>query len=442
VARVWNLKDAARSYVMRAYAASLRGLAFVSGVGGEKLVTVGDDGPEQASVRLWDYSQVGATPITVRGHDDAINLLASVRGLNGFLTAGYDHFVRIWLVDDPQAEPSVLVADTPFVDELQTPDGLSLYAIGGETPGVQRWAARGAEAGALLTTTRTSTLSALAVSPDGALTTAGDVAGTIYVWAQDTTTPTAIITGHNGRVAAVAIHPARRLLFSAGDDGAVHVWNLGAATLLRSLRSGGPRITAMSINTAGDQLAIADSDGVLTLWAVTDLDQAPVQWRAGDAEVTGLAFSPDGSRLVAGDQSGRLWVWAPAAPETSVRQWQGHTSEVSMVAFGNTPDELISAGADRSVRLWNLAASLQIPTVLSGHTAAVNSVDFAGGSIFTASTDGTLRTWLLAPDALAARACLVAGRNLDRAEWERYLPGTPCRVTCAGLPDRCGSTAP
>lgn len=442
VMRIWNLRDDARSYVVRAHAASLRGLKFVLGASGEKLVTVGDDAPEQASVRIWDYSQVGAMPITVHGHDGVINLMASVRGLNGFLTAGYDHFVRIWLVDDPQAEPSILVADTPFVDELRTPDGLNLYAIGGETPGVQTWAARGAEAGALLTTTGASSLSALAVSPDGALTTAGDAAGVIYVWAHGATTPAAILTGHSGRVAAVALHPAGRLLVSAGDDGAVHVWNLDTAQLLRSLRSAGPRITAMRMNAVGDQLVIADSDGVLTLWALSDLERAPLQWRAGAAEVTSLAFSPDDRWLVAGDQGGQLWAWASTAPAGAGQHWQGHTNEVSMVAFGDKPDELISVSADRSVRLWNLTAPLQIPIVLSGHAAAVNSVDFAGGSLFTASTDGTLRTWLLAPEALAARACTVAGRNLDLAEWERYLPGAPCRVTCAGLPDRCNVEAP
>jgi hypothetical protein len=103
---------------------------------------------------------------------------------------------------------------------------------------------------------------------------------------------------------------------------------------------------------------------------------------------------------------------------------------------------LISASADRSVRLWNLAAPLPIPTVLNGHTAAVNSVDFAGGSIFTASTDGTLRAWMLAPAELAARACMVAGRNLYQDEWARFLPDAPCRATCPDLPDRCEESSP
>jgi WD40 repeat protein len=438
VARVWNLKDAARSYVVRAHTSSIRGLAFVRGASGEKLVTAGDDGPGQSSVRLWDYTDVGAMPVTVRGHDGIINLLATTRGLNGFLTAGYDHFVRIWLVDDPQAEPSILVANTPFVDELQAPDDEALYAVGGETPGVQTWLARGAEAGALLTTTNASSLSALAVSADGALRAAGDAGGTIYLWEQDTVTPVAIMTGHAGRVTAVALHPAGRLLASAGDDGAVRLWNLDTAAPLHSLREEGARVTAMSFDAAGDQLAIADSDGVLTLWAVAGLDSAPREWRAGAAEVTSLAFSPDALQLAAGDRSGQLWVWKLASPDTPAQHWQGHINEVSTVIFGDAPGDLISASADRTVRLWNLEAPLPIPTVLSGHTAAVNSVDFADGAIFTVSTDGTLRAWLLAPTALAERACTVAGRNLDQAEWDRYLPDMPCRATCPDLPDRCG----
>jgi WD40 repeat protein len=442
VARVWNLKDGSRSYVVRAHTSSLRGLAFMRGAGGEKLVTVGDDGPDQASVRLWDYTDVGATPLTVRGHDGVINQLATAPDLNGFLTAGYDHFIRIWLVDDPQAEPSILVADTPFVDELQAPDGLTLYAIGGETPGVQPWSARGAEARALLTTTNASSLSALVVSADGAQVAAGDAAGAVYLWEQGAETPAAIMTGHTGRVTAVALHPAGRLLASAGDDGAVRLWNLDTAAPLRSLREEGARVTAMSFDAAGDQLAIADSDGVLTLWAVTELDDTPRQWHAGEAEVTSLAFSPDAAQLAAGDRSGQLWVWRLAAPETPAQQWQGHTNEVSTVIFGDGPDDLISASADRSVRLWNLATPLPIPTVLNGHTAAVNSVDFAGGSIFTASTDGTLRSWMLAPEALAARACMVAGRNLYQDEWARFLPDASCRATCPELPDRCGESSP
>jgi hypothetical protein len=112
------------------------------------------------------------------------------------------------------------------------------------------------------------------------------------------------------------------------------------------------------------------------------------------------------------------------------------------VTFGADHTQLISVSADRTVRLWNLDAALPIPAVLSGHGASVNSVSFAEGRLFTASTDGTLRTWLLAPEALGMRACTVAGRNLYADEWARYLPDMPCQPTCSGLPDRCGEASP
>ena len=155
------------------------------------------------------------------------------------------------------------------------------------------------------------------------------------------------------------------------------------------------------------------------------------------------------------DRSEKLWSLPPSTfsggeqhhlaarqPARAPRTWEGHANEISTVTFGADRSQLTSASADRTVRLWNLDAALPIPTVLTGHGASVNSVNSAGGLIYTASTDGTLRAWLLTPDALAARACTIAGRNLYQDEWVRYLPDASCRATCPGLPDHCGELSP
>ena len=36
-------------------------------------------------------------------------------------------------------------------------------------------------------------------------------------------------------------------------------------------------------------------------------------------------------------------------------------------------------------------------------------------------------------DVWLRQACAVAGRDLTRVEWERYLPGRPYRPTCTDL---------
>jgi len=442
VLRVWNLNDDTRSYVVRAYASVLNGLAFVLGKGGETLVTTGYDGLGAASVRLWNYTDVGLAPATLRGHDDIINQLATAPGVNGFVTAGYDRTLRIWLIDNPHAEPTILASNSEFVDELAAaPISATLYSIGAAFPAIQAWDTLGIAPHTPLTATGESGMTALAADPAGALIAAGDAAGAIYLWTPEVSTPFATLTGHIGKISGVAIQPGNRLLASAGDDGTVRLWEVATATEARLLTEGAARGTALQFSADGAQLAVADSDGVVTLWQVDQPDAAPTRWQAGDRELSTVAFSPDATRLAAGDLGGRVWVWELAEPDHAARVWDAHANEVNMVTFGADRNQLMTASADSTVRLWNLDAALPIPTVLAGHRASVNSVVYAEGMIFTASTDGTLRRWLLAPDDLTGRACMVAGRNLAPEEWERFLPDIPCRTTCPNFPNRCGDSS-
>ena len=47
------------------------------------------------------------------------------------------------------------------------------------------------------------------------------------------------------------------------------------------------------------------------------------------------------------------------------------------------------------------------------------------------AADGSQVTWDLTPDHWLDRACELAGRDLTRAEWARYLPDQPYRRTCS-----------
>ena len=63
-----------------------------------------------------------------------------------------------------------------------------------------------------------------------------------------------------------------------------------------------------------------------------------------------------------------------------------------------------------------------------------------GRTLATGSVDGTvilcgLRDLSIVLDHPAERACRVAGRALDRAEWARYIPGLPYRNTCPAPAD-------
>ena len=445
VMRVANLVDATRSYVTPAYDSRLNGLAFVRSARGDRLVTIGSDIADAASVRLWDYANFGLAPTTVRGHDDAITLLATAPGVNGFLTAGYDRGLRIWPVDSPFADPKILATEATHFDKMAGPSASArLYSIGAAFPSVQVWNAITGQAGAALSTGREDGLTALAVNADGSLIAAGDTAGFVHVWASADQTPFVSFAAHTGAVRSLALQPDARLLATGGDDGNVYLWNLDDPATVQTLAAEGVPVGAMQFSPGGDQLAFTNADNGVTIVALDEAgasaDDLDLPTQSGG--LTTVAFSPDGSLLAAGGVDGHVWLWHLSQPARPPQLWEAHPNEINVLVFGADRNQLLTASADYSVRLWNPTAVVKTPVILRGHQASVNSIVYAEETLFTISTDRTLRRWLLASDALALQACAVAGRNLDQEEWNRYFPETPCRATCPAFPDRCAQPAP
>ena len=150
-----------------------------------------------------------------------------------------------------------------------------------------------------------------------------------------------------------------------------------------------------------------------------------------------LAFSPDGRFLAGAGEYGRVHVVDTAT-------WPGREA-VAVRAFGPTtqlgwlPDNRtgVSTSGDGTAVLFDVERALVRTSPLPASTD--------GGGGYTALLPGTpgelalfaddrpgLRyptdpsVWLLA-------ACDVAGRDLTRAEWDRYLPDREYRPTCSDL---------
>lgn len=446
VLRVWSFNNPAQSYVTAAHESYLSGLAFVPGVGGDRLVSVGYDGPRISSVRLWNYTNFGLAPTVLRGHEAEINLLGTAPGVRGFLTAGYDRGLRVWAIDDLHAQPQTLVAATGLVDALAiAPEAGRLFSIGANSPFIQVWSTADGVALKQLATGQENSLSAFAVSREGAVVAAGDTAGSVYLWIADAEMPTLSLAAHAGKVNSVALHAEKRLLATAGDDGAVHLWrfteDFGRVVENEVVVAQKMPVNGVQFSPDGAQLAYANANTIL-LQRLDARGSSPIRWATGSAEVTAFAFSPDGKLLAAGDEQGRIWLWSLERPAQVPRRWDGHTNELNALVFGEDSTRLFTASADRTVRLWNLTSSFPAPVVLRGHTASVSGVALANDALFTAGADGTIRQWLLTPDSLAQRACIAAGRNLYGDEWERFFPTEPCRPTCPELPNRCKETSP
>jgi WD40 repeat protein len=113
---------------------------------------------------------------------------------------------------------------------------------------------------------------------------------------------------------------------------------------------------------------------------------------------------------------------------------------VSSVAFSPDGKTLAAGDADDTIRLWNVTTRQQIGGPFTGHGGSVTSVAFSpdGKTLASGSYDLTVRLWNTATPGqnlaettnLVRYLCALAGRDLTRAEWARYVPHLPYQPVC------------
>ena len=149
-----------------------------------------------------------------------------------------------------------------------------------------------------------------------------------------------------------------------------------------------------------------------------------------------LYFSPDGSTLAAGGANGLITLIDPMTGDLIGAPMQGVDGPVVSAAF--SPDsKMIAAGSfDGTVELWEVERRARVARITPGSATETTYVwfDATGDSVMVASEDGGVWRIPSNPEAWAARACEVAGRNFSRDEWSELMGDRPYRVTCPGLP--------
>jgi hypothetical protein len=95
---------------------------------------------------------------------------------------------------------------------------------------------------------------------------------------------------------------------------------------------------------------------------------------------------------------------------------------------------LATTGDDRTVRLYDVATRQQIGVPFPKGSAYGQAALRADGRVLVAGGTGGLVLWDTDARSWGRRACAAAGRNLTRAEWERFLPDAGYRRTCPQWP--------
>jgi WD40 repeat protein len=193
---------------------------------------------------------------------------------------------------------------------------------------------------------------------------------------------------------------------------------------------------AIELSPDGRNLALAGGwNTALEIRDAATLDERSTVDLGSDTRLWALSWSEDGELLLAAGEGGGLHV-------VDVDTWQAHTpafaSDAARLQIEWLPDghtvALSSAGA--TVRLFDVDRSVArkgLPAAIGNLVTPAFMVPGLTEDLVVLSDQEWVMRYPMATSAWLRAACDIAGRDLTRAEWERYLPGREYRATCSDL---------
>ncbi len=289
-------------------------------------------------------------------------------------------------------------------------------------------------------------------------------------------------------VTVLAWSPDGRLIATGGDNGRVELRDARTGRLVRELGGfhGNPKgaeaVQAIVFDRTGKLVAAVDGDffagpqapyGHLAVWDATTgrLEVRPERHAAfgysiafapddrtvaagfsgGDAYVVGLpsghsvrTIKPTGGDVVSvaiarsgtiatGTWAGIVQLWNPATGAQVGHPVLAQPSPIASLDFDASGDTFsTTGGSDGTAKLWDAATLQQVGSTFQSDPSQWGTARFTpdGSHLIVVYGDGTGYVWPTTVSAWIAHACTVAGRNLTREEWQRYVPHRPYGRVC------------
>jgi WD40 repeat protein len=388
---------------------------------------------------IWDLA-TGHARETLRGHTAAVTGVAFSPDDRTLYTASSDRSVIVWdLAGDRRLARPVVAGTQTSSHSLGNPQSIgqggALLARGHPNGTVtlinltQR-----VPAGAPLHA-HSRAVQAVALSPDGRMLASADAHSAI-VWDLASRRPTGepIPVTENPPLTSspditdLALSPDGKTLAIGDNLDRVTLWDLTSRTSWVLQAAGANNF---QFSPDGTILAVASRGGEVRLWDVADRSLVPRRRLVADrSDASAVAFSPDGRTLATSGHEGKAMLWDIPTGRQLGPPLVGHASGVSSSAF--SPDGRMLATADGEAILWDVASRKRLGAALPIRSQGPHAVAFlpGGGQLAVASANGSVLVWDVNPSAWRARACVVAGRTLTRAEWDQFLPGRPYQAGC------------
>lgn len=389
-----------------------RGVVYLAFTGdGARLVT----GDEDGTVRAWDALR-GRRLRSLSGPQSGIEGVAASADGRRIAATSHDGALRVW-----DARTGRRVAAIPVNTQVEpayspslTPNGGFVAAATWDDGGV--WRTATGRRLMLLTGHEQPPLEiyvlATRFSRDGRLLVSAGIDGTARIWVTGAPRSIAVHRGHTGPVLDAAFSRSGTRVVSTDDAGTTHVWDSLTGDTVAVL--GVPRGLIRHAVLAPDEnhVVTASPDGV-RIWETSSTRPlrrivSPVDPpRDFQFYLDRVVPSPDGRTLATRSNrpAWRLWDFATGR---LLARLPGQEA----LAFSPDGAHVVTVAQGPTARIWASRTGERL-AILRGHRGRIVTAVFGvdGGSVLTASVDGTVRTW--SPNGQPLRTLRVAKPDLS-----------------------------
>jgi WD40 repeat protein len=180
------------------------------------------------------------------------------------------------------------------------------------------------------------------------------------------------LKGHTSSVSAIAVTPDGKYLVSGSVDHTVRVWHLETGKQLFTFTGHSEWVNAIAISPDGNRIISGSSDKTIKIWA-WDKGEAVMTLTGHTAPVISVVVTPDGKQIISGSWDKTIKIW-DLENGKDLNTLEAHTNQVEFVVL--TPDGklLISSGSeqkpidvfqDQTIKGWNFENGTQVFTLWS-----------------------------------------------------------------------------
>ncbi|CAG7854330.1 SubName: Full=Uncharacterized protein {ECO:0000313/EMBL:KIO01502.1}; Flags: Fragment [Serendipita indica DSM 11827] len=336
---------------------------------------------DDQTIRLWDAKTGEPVGDPLRGHSDSVNAVAFSPDGSRIVSGSWDQTIRLWDAKTALGQRRRILARR-LTNRLWLWDQT-----------IRLWDAKTGEPVGDPLRGHSSSVTAVAFSPDGSRIVSGSLDQTIRLWDAKTGEPVGDplrghshsdqtirlwdaktgepvgdpLRGHSNSVNAVAFSPDGSRIVSGSWDQTIRLWDAKTGEPVGDpLRGHSSWVNAVAFSPDGSRIVSGSSDQTIRLWDAKTGEPVGDPLRGHSSSVLAVAFSPDGSRIVSGsdDQTIRLWD-----AKTATR--------VNAVAFSPDGSRIVSGSLDQTIRLWDAKTGEPVGDPLRGHSHSVNAVAFS-----------------------------------------------------------------